>query len=43
MLQLIARLVKDLTERQRDQFQMGIQALGLEGEQGGQKVVLAGL
>jgi hypothetical protein len=35
VLQLIARLVQNLTERQGDQFQLGIQALGLGGGEGG--------
>jgi hypothetical protein len=35
VLQLIAGLVQHLTERQWDQFQMGIQALGLSDGQGG--------
>ena len=42
VLQLIARLVQDFTERQPDQFQARIQTLGLADRQGGQKMVLAG-
>jgi len=39
--QLIAGLVDDLSEWQRNQFQMRIQAIRLKAREGGQKIVLA--